>query len=155
MSNNSPSSDESVNFEIKGNWDNVRIPGELLTVLRKNTDGYRVLALGKNGERRANIPLEFDISHPIWTENIKVYLRTDNSGQLFLGHLQDIDYLTCNTTTMKWNITEQDQHVYPSTIHSIEGEVVSIPIANGDVDTIRKVALFSTTEKGDNLLSNL
>ncbi|OAQ30988.1 hypothetical protein K457DRAFT_136616 [Linnemannia elongata AG-77] len=151
----SPSSDESVNFEIKGNWDNVRIPGELLTVLRKNTDGYRVLALGKNGERRANIPLEFDISHPIWTENIKVYLRTDNSGQLFLGHLQDIDYLTCNTTTMKWNITEQDQHVYPSTIHSIEGEVVSIPIANGDVDTIRKVALFSTTEKGDNLLSNL
>ncbi|KAF9140561.1 hypothetical protein BGX30_006303 [Mortierella sp. GBA39] len=152
----SPGSDESVNFEIKGNWDNVRIPGELLTVLRKNTDGYRVLALGMNGERRANIPLEFDISHPIWTENVKVYLRTDNSGQVFLGQLQDIDSLTCNTTTMKWNITEQDQQVYPSTINSIEGEIVSIPIENGDVDTIRKVALFSTTEKeGENRLGNL
>ncbi|KAF9139673.1 hypothetical protein BG015_001936 [Linnemannia schmuckeri] len=152
----SPNSDESVNFEIKGNWDNVRVPGELLTVLRKNTDGYRVLALGKNGERRANIPLEFDISHPVWTEDVKVYLRTDSTGQVFLGRLQDIDYLTCNTTMMRWNITEQGQHVYPSTINSIEGETISIPIAQGDVDTIRKVALFSITEKkGESLLKHL
>ncbi|KAG0290735.1 hypothetical protein BGZ96_005807 [Linnemannia gamsii] len=151
----SPSSDESVGFEIKGNWDNVRVAGELLTVLRKNTDGYRVLALGKNGERRANIPLVFDISHPIWTENVKVYLRTDNAGQVFLGRLQDIDYVSCNTTTMRWNIAEQDQYVYPSTINSIEGETISIPISQGDVDTIRKVALFSITGKsGESPLRN-
>jgi hypothetical protein len=145
--NNSPSSDESVNFEIKGNWDNMRVAGELLTVLRKNIDGYRVLALGKNGERRANIPLEFTISHTIWTEEVKFYLRTDSTGQVFLGRLQDIDYVTCNTTTMSWNITGQDQQVYPSTINSIEGETISIPVSQGDVDTIRKIALFSIAEQ--------
>ncbi|KAF9904971.1 hypothetical protein EC991_002153 [Linnemannia zychae] len=145
----SPGSDASVNFEINGKWDSVRVPGELLTVLRKNADGYRVLALGKNGERRVNIPLEFDISHPLQVQMVKAYLRTDNSGQVFLGRLEGIDSLTCNTTTMSWSIAEQDQLVYPETINSIEGETISVPIAQSDADTIRRIGLFSTTDKSD------
>ncbi|KAG0380084.1 hypothetical protein BGX24_010303, partial [Mortierella sp. AD032] len=143
----SPNSDESVNFETNGHWDYVRVPGELLTVLRKNSDGYRVLALGKNGERRVNIPLGFDIRHPLSQENVKAYLRTDSTGQVFLGRLEDVESLTCNNTTMNWIIAEHDQLVYPETINSIEGETVSVPVAQGDADAIRKIGLFSTTAK--------
>ncbi|KAG0275558.1 hypothetical protein BGZ95_008650 [Linnemannia exigua] len=145
----SPKSDESVSFEMNGNWDSVIVPGELLTVLRKNPDGYRVLALGKNGERRVNIPLEFDIYHPLGRENVKVCLRTDSTGQVFLGQLEDVECLTCNTTTMKWIIAEYNQLVYPETINSVESETISIPIAQGDTDAIRRIGLFSTTAKSD------
>ncbi|KAF9930409.1 hypothetical protein FBU30_000540 [Linnemannia zychae] len=144
-----PIPDKSVTFYAKGSSGSSRVTGELLTVLRKSVDGYRVLALGMNGERRANIPLLFTITHPIFETSTEVYLRTDSTGQVFLGQLKDIESVFCNTTVMTWDIGKKEHLVYPATINSIEGEVVSIPLARNDVETIRKISLFSKTSAAD------
>ncbi|KAF9363998.1 hypothetical protein BGX34_002803 [Mortierella sp. NVP85] len=145
----SPIADQSVTFEQNGLWQTVQVPGEVVTLLQKGSDGYSVLALGKNGEKRSNIPLTFEANHPLWDEPIRFYLRTDENGRVQLGPLKDISTLNCLTTTMGWQISGRDQYVYPTRIHSVEGEQVSLPLGQSDTGTIRKVALFSVSGPND------
>ncbi|KAG0198556.1 hypothetical protein BGX28_007992 [Mortierella sp. GBA30] len=139
----SPLSDQIVSFSHNGQWGNKQVSGEVLTLLRQNTDGYRVFVFGKNGEVRSNVPLEFAVKHAIYGTPLEVYLRSDDNGEIFLGPLQDVDQLHCKTTGLKWSISGRDRYVYPSNIHSIEGDIVSLPLATQDFATIRKIALHS------------
>ncbi len=132
-----------------GLWDNKRVSGEIVSLLRKRHDGYRILVLGKNGEPRANVPLELKINHLAPVEPLETYLRTDDNGEIDLGPLQNIDLVLCKTTGITWRISENDTCVYPSEIHSVVGEVVSLPLALHDIMTVRKIALHSVTESGD------
>ncbi|KAF9984495.1 hypothetical protein BGZ65_000276, partial [Modicella reniformis] len=145
----SPQPDQSVSFEQDGLWQTVSIPGEIVTLLQKGSDGYSIHALGKNGEKRSNIPLVFEADHPLWDEALRFYLRTDENGRAQLGPLKDVDKLICTTTMMSWQISGRERHVYPRRIHSIEGEHISLPLGQADYSTVRKIALFSTTG-GDN-----
>lgn len=145
----SPQADQSVSFEHDGLWQTVQVPGEVVTVLQKGSDGYSVLALGKNGEKRSNIPLAFDAEHPLSDETLRFYLRTDENGRVQLGPLKDITTLTCTTSTMNWLISGRDQHVYPTRIHSAEGEHISLPLGHQDYGTIRRIALFSIAGDDD------
>ncbi|KAI1295221.1 hypothetical protein EDD11_007941 [Mortierella claussenii] len=139
----SPSPDQTVGLREQGQWQNVHIPGEVVTLLQKHTDGYRILALGKNGEKRPGIPLEFEVIHPLWRDQLLFVLRTDDNGQVHLGPLQDVGRLVCSTTSMRWQISGREQYTYPDLIHSIEGDHISLPLGQQDVGTIRKIALFS------------
>jgi hypothetical protein len=141
----SPEADKSVSFEQNGLWQTVQIPGEIVTLLQKGSDGYSVLALGKNGEKRSNVPLTFEADHPLWGEPLQFHLRTDENGRALLGPLKDVKWLICTTTTMHWQISGPEQHVYPARIHSIEGDHVSLPLGQPDYGTIRKIALFSVS----------
>ncbi|KAF9960854.1 hypothetical protein BGZ72_005690 [Mortierella alpina] len=144
-----PEPDRSVYFmNSDGLWDNKLVSGEIVSLLRKRHDGYRILVVGKNGEPRTNIPLEFKISHIAPVEPLETYLRTDDNGEIFLGPLQGIDMVVCGTTGAKWQISEYDAYEYPSDIHSVVGEVVSLPLARQDTMTIRTVALYSVTGSG-------
>ncbi|KAG0300551.1 hypothetical protein BGZ98_009091 [Dissophora globulifera] len=143
-----PVPDFLMSFDQKGSWQVARIPGEIVTVLQKTSDGYKVLALGKNGEKRSNTPLDFDIEHPIWKERIIVVLRSDENGQIHLGPLQDIEKLTCRTTQMSWHISGREQYQYPRNINALEGEVISLPIGqHQNLLTVRSIALFSVSER--------
>ncbi|KAF9179501.1 hypothetical protein BGZ51_006867 [Haplosporangium sp. Z 767] len=141
----SPLPDQNVHFEHKGLWSSAQIPGEIVTLLRKADDGYKILVLGKNGEIRPNIPLEIEVEHPIWKQRLNTYLRSDERGEMHLGPLLDIDRLTCATTNMSWQLSGREKHVYPKYIHAIEGEPVSVALGQPSVHTIRKIALFSYT----------
>ncbi|KAF9986039.1 hypothetical protein BGZ75_002268 [Mortierella antarctica] len=145
----SPTPDQSVYFmNSHGIWDNKRVSGEIVSLLRKRHDGYRILVLGKNGEPRSNTPLEFKINHLAPVEPLEIHLRTDDHGEIFLGPLQDIDAVLCKTTGITWRISENDACVYPKDIHSVVGEVVSLPLARQDTITIRQVALHSVAGSG-------
>ncbi|KAG0252299.1 hypothetical protein BG011_007080 [Mortierella polycephala] len=143
----SPLSDQYVHFEHKGIWNSARVQGEIVTLLRKTDDGYKVVVLGKNGEIRSNVPLEIEVEHPIWKQHISTYLRSDERGEVHLGPLQDIDRLTCATTNVKWQLSDSEKHVYPKHIHAIEGEAVSVALGQPSVHSIRKIALFSYTSE--------
>ncbi|KAF8982297.1 hypothetical protein BGZ46_001523 [Entomortierella lignicola] len=144
-----PDSDQNVSFEHNGSWQTAQVPGEIVTLLQKRVDGYRVLALGRNGEKRPGIPLEFVASHPIWTKRLNFYLRTDDNGQVYLGPLHDIDSVACTTSKMRWQISGREQHAYSNLIHGVEGEHISLPFRRKDIGTIRKTALFSISTQKD------
>ncbi|KAI8597784.1 hypothetical protein EDD21DRAFT_384542 [Dissophora ornata] len=139
----SPLSDTSVSFEQNGILQTVRVPGGIVTLLQKYADGYKVLALGKNGEKRPNIPLGFRVVHRLWKESINFYLRSDENGHVHLGHLVDIDQLTCTNTRMNWQISGREEHAYPDQINAVQGEAIYLPLGQKDLFTIRTISLFS------------
>ncbi|KAF9899270.1 hypothetical protein BX616_003128, partial [Lobosporangium transversale] len=145
----SPCSDEKVNLGEKYGWVNVQVPGEFVTLLQKQSDGYNVLALGKNGEKRPCIPLELEVEHPLQHERLIFCLRTDDNGQVHLGHLNDIEQLVCLTSRMKWQICGREKYTYPPKVHSVEGEPICLPLGRQDMGTIRKIALFSVNGDPD------
>ncbi|KAF9361888.1 hypothetical protein BGX26_010291 [Mortierella sp. AD094] len=149
-----PNSDQNVSFENNGIWQTTLVPGEIVTLLQKRSDGYKILALGRNGEKRPGIPLEFEVTHPIWTKRLNFYLRTDDNGQVHLGPLRDIDSLACTTSRMRWQISGRDQHARPALIHGVEGEHISLPFERHDIGTIRKIALFSITGQSESIDSD-
>ncbi|KAG0054186.1 hypothetical protein BGZ83_011796 [Gryganskiella cystojenkinii] len=151
INNSSPYADQTVSFESDGQWSSERVPGEILTVLRKTTKGYKVLILGKNGETRTNVPLAFTAEHPLWNEHIAFYLKSDDAGEIHLGRLDDIDVLTCTTTSLSWKLSGRNERVYPSNIHGVVGQPVILPLNKRDTNTIRKIALFSRTGRHEDV----
>ncbi|KAG0370933.1 hypothetical protein BC939DRAFT_527666 [Gamsiella multidivaricata] len=145
----SPNVDQNVGFKKNGVMQYVSIPGPVLILLQKDVDGYKVLALGKNGEKRPNIPLEFEFNHPIWGSRVVFHLRTDDSGQAHLGPLHGVENLICVTTLATWPIFGGEEHVYPKQIHGVEDETLSLPLGKQDLDTIRKISLFSISSYGN------
>ncbi|KAF9174046.1 hypothetical protein BGX21_000836 [Mortierella sp. AD011] len=149
-----PISDQDVSFENNGVWQTSLVPGEIVTLLQKRSDGYKILALGRNGEKRPGIPLEFEVTLPIWTKRLNFYLRTDDNGQAHLGPLRDIDVLACTTSCMRWQISGREQHAHQEIIHGVEDEHISLPFERHDIGTIRKIALFSITGQSESIDSD-
>jgi len=46
----SPVTDASTTFEINGQWHSVKCQGEVMSLLQKGSDGYKILVVGKNGK---------------------------------------------------------------------------------------------------------
>ncbi|KAG0277719.1 hypothetical protein BGZ95_005470 [Linnemannia exigua] len=120
----------------------VQVHGEVYTPLKKTSSGYEVHVFGKNGEKRPNIPLQFTLTHAVWTESFTIYLRSDENGVAHLGPLQDIQDLTCELTRNVWELHGQIASGLPELIHGSVGQPIHLPMGRSDVTLVRTISLF-------------
>ncbi|KAF9971904.1 hypothetical protein BGZ73_005036, partial [Actinomortierella ambigua] len=142
-----PETDMHVNATYKGRSQSVQIQGEIFTVLRKTSKGYHVVVMGKNGEKRTDVPLQFEFYHSLWSKNITQYLRSNEQGIIDLGHLKEVRLISCPSTGNVWNLEDlhHDRYSYPKKIHAKAGETIQVPLLRSDVPFIRQTSLFSYT----------
>ncbi|KAF9165338.1 hypothetical protein DFQ26_000272 [Actinomortierella ambigua] len=142
-----PETDMSVNISYNGRSQSVQVQGEIFTVLRKSDKGYHIVVLGKNGEKRGDVPLQFEFYHSLWKKGIMHSLRSNEQGVIDLGHLKEIDLVACSSNGSSWKLRDihYDKYSYPSKIHAVAGETIHVPCLRGDVSFIRQVTLFSYT----------
>ncbi|MEW6746782.1 MAG: hypothetical protein AB1486_28915 [Planctomycetota bacterium] len=85
--------------------------------------------LGKNGEPRAQRPVQVSLKHRDFTDTVDVTLQTDERGRVELGSLQEIEWVRASDpsgTTHTWPML-QDAHTYGLWIHGMAGDVLEIP----------------------------
>ncbi|KAG0226437.1 hypothetical protein BGW42_003642 [Actinomortierella wolfii] len=142
-----PLTDMDVDINFKGRSQKVQVQGEIYTLLRKSKAGYHVIVLGKNGEKRSDVPLRLEFYHYLREKSIVQYLRSNENGLIDLGPLQDIQRVACPTTGSVWKLSEMhhDHYSYPSKIHAVAGETIHVPCLRDDLPFIRKLSLFSYT----------
>ena len=56
-------------------------------------EGYKYMIRGKNGEPVPGCLVDFVFIHKYLSEARKKVLKTDNLGNIYLGHLKDIKYV--------------------------------------------------------------
>ncbi|KAK3845352.1 MAG: hypothetical protein J3R72DRAFT_41348 [Linnemannia gamsii] len=134
--------DKSVTVVSKLRKQSVQVHGEVYTPLKKTSSGYEVHIFGKNGEKRPNIPLQFTLTHAVWTESFTIYLRSDENGVAHLGPLQDIQDLACELTRNVWELHGQLGSGLPEVIHGSVGQSILLPMGRSDVTLVRTISLF-------------
>ncbi|KAF9427668.1 hypothetical protein BGZ94_004440 [Podila epigama] len=120
--------------------------GEVMALLHKGSDGYKLLVVGKNGEKRSRATLQVRLSHPYSSDAINAYLRTDSAGVIRLGLLKDVTKVTCVSTRQEWQLLGRERAQYPSVIHGIAGDTLALPLYRQDIDYVRGISLFAMTE---------
>jgi hypothetical protein len=114
--------------------------------LKKEGVDYFVQVLGKNGEPRPDVALQFNLIHK-WFNPMNGYnpgniqLTTDKDGRVKLGHLKKVAGLTANSSYLgvnaTWFIGNQNGHdgyanmiTYPNTVDVVEDEsTLEFPLA--------------------------
>ncbi|KAG0091197.1 hypothetical protein BGZ92_001279 [Podila epicladia] len=139
----SPVTDGSTSFEVNGQWHSVKCQGEVMALLQKGSDGYKLLVVGKNGEKRAHATLHILLGHPCSPIHINAYLRSDSAGYIYLGPLKDVTFVACNSTRQSWELIGRNRAQYPSVIHGIAGEDIALPFYHHEIEYIRGVSLYS------------
>ncbi|KAF9905186.1 hypothetical protein EC991_001949 [Linnemannia zychae] len=134
--------DKSFNVATKLRNQTVQVHGEVYTPLKKTTTGYEVHVFGKNGEKRPNIPLQFTLTHAIWSESFTIYLRSDENGVAHLGPLQDIRELTCELTRNVWGLLGQAVSAFPEVIHGSVDQPIHLPMDRSDSTFVRTICLL-------------
>ncbi|KAF9086949.1 hypothetical protein BGX29_001134 [Mortierella sp. GBA35] len=142
--------DKAVTVKAMSRNQVVQVHGEVFTVLKKTTNGYEVHVMGKNGEKRPNIPLEFTLIHSVWSETFTIFLKSDENGIVHLGALQDIEELICGLTGNAWELLGQAVTLLPNIIHGTAGEPIYLPMARSDVALVRTVSLFRRSPDSGN-----
>ncbi|KAG0308260.1 hypothetical protein BGZ97_000117 [Linnemannia gamsii] len=142
--------DKSVNVVSKLRSQAVQVHGEVYTSLKKTANGYEVHVMGKNGEKRHNIPLQFTLTHSIWAESFTIYLRSDENGVAHLGPLLDIEDLICELTRNVWELQELSVGKAPDVIHGTVGQPIHLPMGRTDVSVVRTVSLFRRSPERGN-----
>jgi hypothetical protein len=97
--------------------------------LVKGPAGYHVEVRGKTGEPRPKQAVLLSIKHRLIRQPYSLTLQTDDRGQIFLGHLDDIASLeatVAGTPARAWSLDLNHQSHY-STIHGIAGRPVIVP----------------------------
>ncbi len=95
---------------------------------------YRVELLGKTGEPRGHLPIQFDFKHRDFKHPISLTMQTDKSGTVVLGPLTDIVQLTAEDptgTSHTWTLRDA-RHSHSRTLHAAEGSVVQVPYMGTD-----------------------
>ncbi|KAG0334848.1 hypothetical protein BG004_000243 [Podila humilis] len=139
---NRPLTDTTVTVEQFGRQISVPVHGEITTVLKKAHAGYEVHVLGKNGESRPDIPLKFSIEHALRSSPFIVYLKTDDQGAVYLGPLDGVDKLVCQTTDCSWDLILQNTCSYPEVIFAAEGDEIQVPFHWANTSAIRHISLY-------------
>lgn len=62
--------------------------------LQLRPTGYDFFVLGKNGEPKPDMIIDFTIRHRWISENFNITLKTDPNGKIALGLLTDIQTVT-------------------------------------------------------------
>ncbi|GJJ76478.1 hypothetical protein EMPS_08837 [Entomortierella parvispora] len=138
----SSDSDQIVTVQFKDRKQQVQLHGELLTMLRRTAAGYEIHVMGKNGEKRPNVPMDITFSHPVWYKGLSKYLLSDERGIVHLGPLEDITSVTCSINHNSWTLVGSDKGSLPGVIHGIAGTPIQVPSSRQDVCYIRSISLF-------------
>ncbi len=102
--------------------------------LRKNSDGYAVEVLGRNGETVANHSLNFGFEHKQFSKGIKVNLQSDANGRINLGKLDQIKEVRVhdgNGISRTWDMQKELADI-PNVINAYVGEVLTIPMRKSE-----------------------
>ena len=105
-----------------------------------NFGGQYVLELlGKNGEPRPHQAVHVTLKHRDFRRPIEVDLQSNESGQLVLGPLGDVDQLTASgpvKSPRTW-VLRFDQHSYPAVVASQAGATVAVPYSGAATEPLR------------------
>ncbi len=94
--------------------------------------GYSLELLGKTGEPLAEKPVEIHLKHKDFKNTVITVLRSDASGRIHLGGLEDIEYVKAvrksiaKPRTYSWRLPA-DTFNYPAAITAKTGDVITIP----------------------------
>ncbi len=90
---------------------------------------YVLELLGKTGEPQADHPVRVAFKHRDFKKPVDVTLRTDQRGQVRLGMLADIEWVTATgpaEISRTWTLRD-DQHCLYNTLHGSETASLTIP----------------------------
>ena len=97
-------------------------------LLGRDDGAYQVHVLGKNGEPKADRPVQITLKHRYFTREIHETLQTDAEGIVHLGELPGIAQITAagpEQTSRSWE-TSRDRYSYP-VLHGTAGEPLRVP----------------------------
>ncbi len=97
--------------------------------LRRIEDQYVLLLLGKTGEPKGERSVHFSLKHHDFTRDVRVVLQTDANGEIHLGELKEIDWVSAkgpHGNSHKW-VLVRDEYTYPESVHGLQGKDLSIP----------------------------
>ena len=106
----------------------------------RDAEGYLLETLGRTGEALPNQRVMLNLHHRYFSRPIRVFLRSDERGQVRLGELPDINLLTArinDSEQLPWKLNE-NRFSYPKRIHAISGKSIRLPymgVAN-DVNSL-------------------
>ncbi|MDU9051008.1 MAG: hypothetical protein Q3M30_19350 [Candidatus Electrothrix sp. Rat3] len=98
--------------------------------LRRTAEGYLIELLGRNGEARADRPVQLQLKHRDFQRVVQTSLKTDAQGRVNLGELKDIVWVEAENsekTLRDWQLP-QDKHSHPPLLHLLAREQARIPI---------------------------
>jgi hypothetical protein len=103
--------------------------------LSRVAGAYRIYVLGKNGEPKADTPVNLEFKHRYFKRTVHQTLQTDDTGMIDLGKLDDITYLMAKASTGGGRIWHMIRDLYPysPSLHAGTKEPILIPYA-GPVD---------------------
>jgi len=98
--------------------------------LRRESDGYRIVALGRNGELRAGLAVTLVFRHRDYNANILRSVQTDAGGRVQLGALEGIAQLTLQCDgrePRQWTFEPAIRSPWPVLMNARLGDPVELP----------------------------
>ena len=98
-------------------------------MLGRTPEGYVLDLLGKNGEPEAGRAVNLTLSHRDFTDTFTTTLKTDATGRVRLGALDDIVTLQTDGLPKNarcWKLLEA-RRTWPASLHGTEGETLQVP----------------------------
>ncbi|MCD4825088.1 MAG: hypothetical protein K8S55_10800 [Phycisphaerae bacterium] len=97
----------------------------------RTDDGYVLSKLGKNGEVKADSPVNIQLKSRDFKNAVHVSLQTDKAGRIMLGQLKDIVWISAQTRSVKgrsykWYLP-RDSRSYPTAVNGLVGQPLHIP----------------------------
>lgn len=111
--------------------------------LRRNSDGYIVEVIGRNGEVVPNHSLNFSFEHKQFSKDIKTNLQSDSTGKINLGKLAEIEKVLLrdgNGVSRVWDLRKKQADI-PNIINTFVDEVLTIPVEN-----VQRLNLFKLAD---------
>lgn len=97
-------------------------------------DNYKIIALGKNGERIQGLDVEIALIHEACSNKFKQLLQTSSEGEVLLGSLENFETLEIQTVqkiaipkvqkTWNLNILSRPIHHSSKELYAVEGEAL-------------------------------
>ncbi len=111
--------------------------------LRKNESGYVLSVRGKTGEVRRAQSVLVRLKHRDFTETVDTRLQSDKSGEIQLGPLPGIDWVSAEISgnpASQWHLDLEKQTRH-ETVNGVDGQPVLIP-ATASADTAADYSLL-------------
>lgn len=134
-------------------------PATMEMFLKRESEGFRLQLLGKNGEPKPLVPLQVSLYPDFARTPYNKWLKTNEAGEVLLGKLSSIARIditvnsgSSNNLRQIWTVNDFRRQVqYPSSLHVRLGEPFSLPLWEG-FDYNTNFSLFRV--EGDHRISN-
>lgn len=100
--------------------------------LQHLADGFRLRALGRNGEPLAKLPVTVRSKHRDFTPQTQHTLATDESGIIQLGPLQDFESIQVSAQGIRQVDFDLDRvhRAWPGEVNTLAGNEIRLPLGN-------------------------